>query len=58
MPLLTIDEMLARIDAVTVDDVREVARDFYDSDRWSTVCIGPGPEAFRAVTGGFEWHEG
>jgi predicted Zn-dependent peptidase len=58
MPLLTIDEMLARIDAVTADDVREVARDFYDSDRWSTVCIGPAPEAFRAVTGGFEWREG
>jgi predicted Zn-dependent peptidase len=58
MPVLTIDEMLARIDAVSADDVREVARDFYDTDRWSTVCIGPDPKAFRAVTGGFEWLEG
>jgi predicted Zn-dependent peptidase len=58
MPVLTIDEMLARIEAVTADDVRAVGRDFYDTDRWSTVCIGPDPEAFRAVTGGFEWLEG
>jgi predicted Zn-dependent peptidase len=57
MPVLTVDEMLARIEAVTVADVQEVTRDFYDTSRWSAVCIGPRPEAFKAVAGGFDWQE-
>jgi hypothetical protein len=47
--------MLARIDAVTTEAVHEVARELYDADRWSAVCIGPSPDPFRAVTSGFAW---
>jgi len=57
MPVLTVDEVLERIDAVTHDDVMEAVRRYYDPKEWSTVCIGPRPEPFRAVTEGFAWEE-
>ena len=56
-PVLTIDEVLARIDAVTHDDVMAAVRRYYDPQKWSAVCIGPRAEPFRAVTEGFEWEE-
>ena len=56
-PILTVDEVLERIDAVTHDDVMAAVRRYYDPEQWSTVCIGPRAEPFRAVTGGFEWEE-
>ena len=56
-PVLTVDEVLARIDAVTHDDVMAAVRRYYDPAKWSTVCIGPRAEPFRAVTEGFEWEE-
>jgi predicted Zn-dependent peptidase len=56
-PVLTVDEVLARIDGVTHDDVMAAVRKYYDPGTWSTVCIGPRPEPFRAVTEGFEWEE-
>ena len=57
MPVLTVDEVLERIDAVTHDDVMAAVRRYYDPKKWSTVCIGPRPEPFRAVTEGFAWEE-
>ena len=57
MPVLTVDEVLERIDAVTHDDVMDAVRRYYDPKEWSTVCIGPRPEPFRAVTEGFAWEE-
>ena len=56
-PVLSVDEVLARLDAVTADDVMAAVRRFYDPGRWSTACIGPHAEPFRAVTGGFAWEE-
>ena len=56
-PVLSVDEVLARIDAVTRDDVMAAVRRYYDPQKWSTVCIGPRPEPFRAVTGDFHWEE-
>ena len=56
-PILTVDEVLERIDAVTHDDVMAAVRRYYDPKKWSTVCIGPRPEPFRAMTGGFDWEE-
>jgi predicted Zn-dependent peptidase len=56
-PVLTVDEVLARIDAVTHDDVMAAVRRYYDPQKWSTVCIGPRPGPFRAVTESFEWEE-
>jgi len=32
-------------------------RRYYDLKTWSTVCIGPRAEPFRAVTDGFAWEE-
>jgi predicted Zn-dependent peptidase len=57
MPVLTVDEVLERIDAVTHDDVMAAVRRYYDPKKWSAVCIGPRPEPFRAVTKGFAWEE-
>jgi predicted Zn-dependent peptidase len=57
MPVLTVDEVLARIDAVTRDDVMAAVSRYYDPAQWSTACIGPRPEPFRAVTAGFDWEE-
>ena len=57
MPVLTVDEVLARIDAVTTDDVRAAVQRYYDPQKWSTTCIGPRAEPFRAVTGEFAWEE-
>ena len=56
-PVLTVDEVLARIDAVTRDDVTTAVGRYYDPEKWSTVCIGPRPEPFAAVTEGFRWEE-
>ena len=56
-PVLTVDEVLARIDAVDHDAVMEAVRRYYDPETWSTACIGPRPEPFRAVAEGFAWEE-
>ena len=47
---LTVDEQLARIAAVTVDDVREVARDVLGA-RPTLAVVGPfaDPDVFRSA---------
>jgi predicted Zn-dependent peptidase len=57
LPVLSVDEVLERIDAVTHDDVMAAVRRYYDPKKWSTVCIGPRPEPFRAAAAGFTWEE-
>ena len=52
-PVLTVDEVLERIDAVDKDAVVAAVRRYYDPETWSTACIGPQPEPFLAVTQGF-----
>ena len=49
VPLLSLDEMLARVDAVTEDDVAELARDLYDPAGLAAACIGPSEERFRTA---------
>ncbi|MFA4964929.1 MAG: pitrilysin family protein [Thermoleophilia bacterium] len=56
-PVLTVDEVLAHLDAVTAADVMVAVRKYYDPKKWSTACIGPRPEPFRAVTADFSWEE-
>jgi predicted Zn-dependent peptidase len=51
VPLLSLDEMLGRIDAVTADEVGELARDFYDPARLSGACVGPDEDCFRSAAG-------
>lgn len=57
VPVLSVDEVLARIEAVTWDDVLAAVQRYYDPQKWSTACIGPRAEPFRAVTQGFTWEE-
>ena len=51
VPLLSLDELLARVDAVTADDVAALATEYYDPERLSAACIGPEEERFRSAVG-------
>ncbi len=50
VPLLSLDEMLERIEQVSAEDVAELATELYDPERLSTACIGPDEEHFREAT--------
>ena len=47
-PLIPIDELVARIDAVTVDDLGELARELWDPERLVAAGIGPDRGRFDA----------
>jgi predicted Zn-dependent peptidase len=49
VPLLTLDEVLAEIDAVTLDDVATLAAELYDPARLSAAAVGADEGAFRAA---------
>jgi predicted Zn-dependent peptidase len=49
VPLLSLDEMLARVDAVEAEDLAELAGELYDPARLSAACIGPSEERFRSA---------
>jgi predicted Zn-dependent peptidase len=49
VPLLTLDELLAAIDAVTVEDVASLSRDVFDPEGMSAAGIGADEEAFRSA---------
>jgi predicted Zn-dependent peptidase len=49
LPILSVDEVLARIDAVGVADVRELAEELFAATRLSVAAIGPREDAFRAA---------
>jgi predicted Zn-dependent peptidase len=49
MPILSLDEVIERIDAVTMDDVRALAREFYEPSQLSAAGIGTEEDAFRAA---------
>ena len=49
MPLLTVDEVVERIEAVTLADLEALARELYAADRLSVAGIGPDEAAFRAA---------
>jgi hypothetical protein len=50
VPLLSLDEMLERVDSVEGADVAELATEFYDPERLSAACIGPDEEHFKQAT--------
>lgn len=50
LPLLTLDEMLARVDAVTVEDVSGLAAELFAEDRLSAAAVGRDESRFRAAT--------
>ncbi len=47
MPLLSVDEVIERIDAVTLDDVSVLARELFAPERLSAAGIGHDAVAFR-----------
>jgi predicted Zn-dependent peptidase len=46
-PLFTLDEMLAKVDAVTLDQVAELADELYAPESLSAAAIAPSEERFR-----------
>jgi predicted Zn-dependent peptidase len=42
-PYRPLDEVLARIDAVSAEEMRTVCRDFFDPDRQTVLSLGPKP---------------
>ena len=48
-PLLSLDEMLARVDAVGREDLDELVAELYEPSGLSAACIGPSEERFRAA---------
>jgi predicted Zn-dependent peptidase len=53
-PLLSLDEVVARIDAVDLDDLRALAGELWSIDRLSAAGIGPDEAAFREAVGAIE----
>jgi len=49
LPILTLDEILARIDAVTLTDVHALARELFDPTRMSAAGVGASEDVFRAA---------
>src|ERR687885_255881 len=47
MPLMSVDEVIERIDAVTLEDIATLARDLFAPERLSAAGIGADPAAFR-----------
>jgi predicted Zn-dependent peptidase len=48
-PLLTLDELLEKVDAVTGEEVAELARDLYEPASLSAAAIAPREDRFRAA---------
>jgi predicted Zn-dependent peptidase len=49
LPLLEPEEIMERIDAVTLDDLRALTDELWAPERLSAAGIGPDEEAFRAA---------
>jgi predicted Zn-dependent peptidase len=52
MPILSVDEVIDRIDAVTREDVTALAREVFDPARLSAAGIGADEAAFRRALAG------
>jgi predicted Zn-dependent peptidase len=49
VPLLSLDGLLEQVEAVTADDVAELASEYYDPARLSAACVGPDEGCFRTA---------
>ena len=47
LPIDSLDEMLAKVDAVTVDDLTGLAAELYGAERLSAACVGRAESCFR-----------
>jgi len=46
MPILSLDELIQRIDSVQLDDIRELAGEFFRPEQLSAACIGTERDLF------------
>ena len=51
LPIDSLDEMLAKVDAVTVEDLTALATELYGPERLSAACVGRDEERFRSALG-------
>ena len=49
MPILEVDELIARVDAVRAEDVLELARELLAAERLSAAAVGPSEADFRTA---------
>jgi predicted Zn-dependent peptidase len=49
LPLYSLDEMIAKVDAVEADDVAALAEELYDPGRFSAACVGADEDRFRTA---------
>jgi predicted Zn-dependent peptidase len=47
MPILAVEEVIARIDAVTLDDLQALAAELFNGPELSVAAVGPDEEALR-----------
>lgn len=51
LPLLSVDEMLARVDGVTEAEVAAIAAEMFAPQKFSAACIGRDEDCFRQAAG-------
>jgi predicted Zn-dependent peptidase len=49
LPILSVDELIERIDSVGIAELRELAAELFTAPRLSVACVGPDEEAFLAA---------
>ncbi len=49
LPIDTLDEMLAKVDAVSVEELTELAGELYGAERLSAACVGRDENRFRSA---------
>jgi predicted Zn-dependent peptidase len=49
LPIESLDEMLAKIDAIEVDQLTELAAELYAAERLSAACVGASEDLFRSA---------
>ncbi len=49
LPIESLDSMLARVDAVSVEELSELASELYGAERLSAACVGRDEACFRAA---------
>jgi predicted Zn-dependent peptidase len=49
MPILSVDEVIERIDAVSLEDLKQLAGELFEPRRLSVACVGPDERTFDAA---------
>jgi predicted Zn-dependent peptidase len=49
LPIESLDAMLARVDAVEIEELSELAAELYAPERLSAACVGRDEDCFRAA---------